>query len=47
MKQTVLTTGAQFLRFVFANEMMERLWGIGGPFVINFRAYGIVRGGTL
>ena len=47
MKQTVLTTGAQFLRFVFANEMMERLRGIGGPFVINFRAYGIGRGGTL
>jgi hypothetical protein len=47
MKQTVLTTGAQFFRFVFANEMMERLRGIGGPFVINFRAYGIGRGGTL
>jgi hypothetical protein len=47
MKQTVLAAGAQFLRFVFANEMMERLQGIGGPFVINFRAYGIGRGPTL
>jgi hypothetical protein len=47
MKQTVLITGAQFLRFVFANEMVERLRGSGGPLVINFRAYGIGRGGTL
>jgi hypothetical protein len=54
MKQTVLITGAQFLRFVFANEPVERLrsWGerplgFGRAFVMNFRAYGIGRGGTL
>jgi hypothetical protein len=29
MKQTVFIIGAQFLRFVFANEPVERLRGIG------------------
>lgn len=54
MKQTVLITGAQFLRFVFANEPVERLRSIGAnarwalaAFVMNFGAYGIGRGGTL